>query len=186
MPSCYSCVGLLSLSFTTCPFLVHPSTLNGCLPLKIILTAFCVVLLASENLWLVNTFLSFFCFSFFKWNPSGSSKNASHGNSMCGALHDLVPFVQFKKQEKHPWRIVNFTCNFTKINIPPWVFFAFFKSYKWYQIAQRITYFYAVLSFSFFSFHLDISLAVLHTPSYHLLCSPLSYKCHFLSKNSIF
>ena len=31
-------------------------------------------------------------------------------------------------------------CNFTKINIPPWVFFAFFKLYKWYQIAQRITY----------------------------------------------
>ena len=31
-------------------------------------------------------------------------------------------------------------CNFTKINIPPWVFFTFFKLYKWYQIAQRITY----------------------------------------------
>ena len=34
-----------------------------------------------------------------------------------GALRDLVPFVQFKKHEKHPWRSVNFTaCNFTKIN----------------------------------------------------------------------
>ena len=31
-------------------------------------------------------------------------------------------------------------CNFTKINTPPWVFFTFFKLYKWYQIAQRITY----------------------------------------------
>ena len=30
-------------------------------------------------------------------------------------------------------------CNFTKINTPPWVFFAFFKLYKWYQIAQRPT-----------------------------------------------
>ena len=30
--------------------------------------------------------------------------------------------------------------NFTKINTPPWVFFTFFKLYKWYQIAQRITY----------------------------------------------
>ena len=30
-------------------------------------------------------------------------------------------------------------CNFTKIKTPPWVFFIFFKSYKWYQIAQRIT-----------------------------------------------
>ena len=30
-------------------------------------------------------------------------------------------------------------CNFTKSNIPPWVFFTFFKLYNWYQIAQRIT-----------------------------------------------
>ena len=28
----------------------------------------------------------------------------------------------------------------TKSNTPPWVFFTFFKLYKWYQIAQRITY----------------------------------------------
>ena len=38
---------------------------------------------------------------------------------MCGALCDLVPFAQFKKREKHPWRSVNFSCNFTKINTPP-------------------------------------------------------------------
>ena len=31
-------------------------------------------------------------------------------------------------------------CNFTKVNTPPWVFFTFLKLYKWYQIAQRITY----------------------------------------------
>ena len=24
------------------------------------------------------------------------------------ALHDLEPFVQFKKRERHPWRSVNF------------------------------------------------------------------------------
>ena len=24
-------------------------------------------------------------------------------------LHDLVPFVQFKKREKHPWRSVTFS-----------------------------------------------------------------------------
>ena len=30
-------------------------------------------------------------------------------------------------------------CNFTKSNIPPWVFFMFFKLYKRYQIAQGIT-----------------------------------------------
>ena len=30
-------------------------------------------------------------------------------------------------------------CNFTKSNTLPWVFFTFFKLYKWYQIVQRIT-----------------------------------------------
>ena len=30
--------------------------------------------------------------------------------------------------------------NFPKINTPPWVFSTSFKLYKWYQIAQRITY----------------------------------------------
>ena len=48
---------------------------------------------------------------------------------------DLVPFVQFKKREKHPWRIVTF-----KSNTPPWVFFTFLKLYKWYQILKRISY----------------------------------------------
>ena len=28
---------------------------------------------------------------------------------ICGALRDLVPFVQFKKSEKHPWRSVKFS-----------------------------------------------------------------------------
>ena len=27
----------------------------------------------------------------------------------CGALRDLVPFVQFKKREKHPWKRVDFS-----------------------------------------------------------------------------
>ena len=30
-------------------------------------------------------------------------------------------------------------CNFTRSNTPLWVFFAFFKLHKWYQIMQRIT-----------------------------------------------
>ena len=45
-------------------------------------------------------------------------------SSICGALRDLVvPFVQFKKREKHPWRSVNFSkvAGFTP-----------FKLYKWY------------------------------------------------------
>ena len=28
---------------------------------------------------------------------------------ICGALCDVVPFVQFKKREKHPWRSFNFS-----------------------------------------------------------------------------
>ena len=63
---------------------------------------------------------------------------------MCDALRDLVPFVQFKKREKHLWRDVTLS----KSNTPPWVFFTFFKFYKWYQIAQRITYIvFSALSF---------------------------------------
>ena len=27
-------------------------------------------------------------------------------SNLSNALHDLVPFVQFKKREKHPWRSV--------------------------------------------------------------------------------
>ena len=32
-----------------------------------------------------------------------------NGEEICDALHDLVPFVQFKKREKHPYRSVNFS-----------------------------------------------------------------------------
>ena len=63
---------------------------------------------------------------------------------LCGALTDLVPFAQFKKREKHPWRSVTFSkvagFNFPKSNTPPWAFFTSFKLRKWYQIAQRTTY----------------------------------------------
>ena len=49
----------------------------------------------------------------------------------CDALCNLVQFAQFKKREKHPW-----------------MFFTFFKLYKWYQIAQRITdFFFSYLLF---------------------------------------
>ena len=29
--------------------------------------------------------------------------------NICDVLYDLVPFVQFKKREKHPWRSVTFS-----------------------------------------------------------------------------
>ena len=62
---------------------------------------------------------------------------------LCSA--QFVPFALFKKREKYPWRSVTFSkvlaCNLTKSNIPPWLFLTFFKLYKWYRIAQRITYY---------------------------------------------
>ena len=60
--------------------------------------------------------------------------------SIWNALSNLVPFVQFKKTWKTPMdKCYLETCNFTKLNTSPWVFFVFFKLFKWYQIAQRIT-----------------------------------------------
>ena len=53
------------------------------------------------------------------------------------ALRDLVPFAQFEKREKHPWRSVSKSAGFS--NTPPWVFFLLFKLYVWYRIAQDIT-----------------------------------------------
>ena len=60
---------------------------------------------------------------------------------MRDALYDLVPFVQFKKREKHQWRSVTFSkgAKVTKVTLLHWVFFKFLKLYKWYQIAQLIT-----------------------------------------------
>ena len=56
----------------------------------------------------------------------------------CDALSDVVPFVQLKKREKHPWRGVNFS-KVAAFSTPLWVIFTFFKLYIWHQIAQRTT-----------------------------------------------
>ena len=74
-------------------------------------------------------------------NCKGGNK-VWYDRSMCDAFRNLVPFVLFKKYEKHSWRSVNFSkitaesCKFTKSNTPPWVFFTFLKLCKWHQIAQ--------------------------------------------------
>ena len=41
----------------------------------------------------------------------------------CDVLRDLIPLMQFKNREKHPWRSVTFS-----------------KVAGYYQIAERITY----------------------------------------------
>ena len=67
--------------------------------------------------------------------------------TICDVLRDLVPFVLFKKSEKHPWRSVTFSKVVTKSNIPQWVFFTFFKLYKWCQIVQRTAFFLSKIDF---------------------------------------
>ena len=52
--------------------------------------------------------------------------------SICDSLHDLIPFVECKKHETpmEEWllliKLQAKTCNLTKSNTPPWVFFSFF------------------------------------------------------------
>ena len=48
-------------------------------------------------------------------------------------LHDLVPFGNLNNAKN-----VLLACNFTESDTHPWVFFTFFKLYKWYQITQHI------------------------------------------------
>ena len=78
-----------------------------------------------------------------------SQLNVTHLNvkawNIWDALHDFVPFAQFKKRENSHegvllLKLQNKACNFTKNNSPPWVFFTFFKLHKRYQITQSITY----------------------------------------------
>ena len=47
-----------------------------------------------------------------------------------------IKVIIIKSSQKHPASV----CNFTKRDAPPWVFFMFFKLYKWYQIVQSVSY----------------------------------------------
>ena len=60
--------------------------------------------------------------------PSSKFMKRMHNYQGCDALQDLIPFVQFKKREKHPWRNVTF-CNFNKSNTPPWLFFTLLNTF---------------------------------------------------------
>ena len=105
--------------------------------------------------------------------------------TICDALRDLVPFVQFEKREKHPWRSVNFSKvaawsrSFTKISTARWVFFTFFKLCKCYQIAQRTTY--SSASQKQFSIvkMCDLSFVL----EYYFNCLIFLWKCAFLLLN---
>ena len=41
------------------------------------------------------------------FQPAESKSFKTEKCSICDALRDLAPFVQFKKREKHPWRSAN-------------------------------------------------------------------------------
>ena len=51
---------------------------------------------------------------------------------------DLVPFIQFKNVKNTHGGVLLLVKLQAKSNTPSWVFFTFFKLYKWYQIAHRI------------------------------------------------
>ena len=65
---------------------------------------------------------------------------------ICGALrnwHHLYNLKNVKNSYGGVLILVRLQAevgNFTEINIPPWVLFTFFKLYKWYQMAQCISY----------------------------------------------
>ena len=61
---------------------------------------------------------------------------------LCAIFHHLHYVKNLKNNHGGVLLLVKLeaeACNFAKSNIPPWVFFKFFKLYKWYQIAQFIT-----------------------------------------------
>ena len=58
---------------------------------------------------------------------------------ICDTLHGVLSFVKLKKGEKQSWSSVTFS-KVADFYTPPWVFFAFFKLYRWYQIAQSASY----------------------------------------------
>ena len=60
----------------------------------------------------------------------------------CDALRDFYNLKNVKNTHGEVLLLVKLqakTFNFTKSNIPPWVFFTFFKLYKFYQNAQSVS-----------------------------------------------
>ena len=52
----------------------------------------------SENLWFTMGYAT----------SPGENESTKNSGFICDALRDLVPFVQFRKREKHLWRSVTF------------------------------------------------------------------------------
>ena len=61
---------------------------------------------------------------------------------LCAIWYLLHNFKNVKKNNGGVIFLVKFqtsSCKFTKSITPPWVFFTFFKLYKFYQIAQSVS-----------------------------------------------
>ena len=59
----------------------------------------------------------------------------------CAIWYHLYNLENVKNTDGGVLLLVKFrllACNVTKSNTLPWVFFTFFKLYKWHQIAQRM------------------------------------------------
>ena len=56
---------------------------------------------------------------------------------LCTIWYHLYNFKNLKNTHAGVLLLVKLQAS--KSNTPPWVFFTFFKLYKWYQIAQRTT-----------------------------------------------
>ena len=65
-----------------------------------------------------------------------------HSNYVIQAQYSDVPATFFVIVYLNIYKVWNFIFKYNvfKYNNAPWVFFTFFKLYKWYQIAQGITY----------------------------------------------
>ena len=91
-----------------------------------------------KNLDCIDVYLVCLMVDVFRGQSTTSIKNLQTFNYVWAALRALVPFVQFKKCEKHPWRVILLVklepsaCNFTTSITPPRVIFTFFKLCKWY------------------------------------------------------
>ena len=110
---------------------------NGFQPLTIITKRSILDVAAAASA----TIFYYIFFLYLKTSRNASKLQISWRNSIHDALRDLAPFVQFEKREKHPWRSVTFNkVTGSKDNNPPWAFFTFFELYKWYQIAQIVSY----------------------------------------------
>ena len=94
----------------------------------------CNIRLKRVKLLCSNVTLSILCI-----NTSNIGKHSNIWDTYAIWYH----LFNFKNVKSTQWRSVTLSkavCNFTKSNGPPRMFFTFFKLYKWYKIAQSVTY----------------------------------------------